>query len=375
MVPGPTACDACLRRTLLVDLLAPYIERIAMDRRGRSAPELLSLGDEKLARAAGGEKGLAFLRRASATPARELRRLLTDSGVWACCRHHHAYPPRLRDSREAPALLTGVGDHGRLGALAGEPVATVVGSRRASSYGRGAARELGQLLAASEVIVVSGMALGIDAKAHRGALDGAGLTVAVLGGGPETSYPPRQARLHGEICEAGLVLSEALPGASSWRWRFPARNRIMAALGGVTVVVEAAAHSGSLITAGMAADLGRTVGAVPGPINSWLSAGTNNLLADGALVVRGAEDVLDALLGPGRRAPNTGAALEPGLRAVLERVERGERTPDAVATDGGAGAAEAAAALARLELMGYVRSDASGRYERTLLSEPEASRP
>jgi DNA processing protein len=144
----------------------------------------------------------------------------------------------------------------------------------------------------------------------------------------------------------------------------------MAALAGITVVVEAAAHSGSLITAGMAADLGRTVGAVPGPVTSWLSAGTNNLIADGAVAVRGAEDVLDALLGPGQAAPRAGAELEPGLRRVLERVERGDRTPDAVARGGDAQPAEAAAALARLELMGYVRSDAAGRYERTLLAEP-----
>jgi DNA processing protein len=368
----PRACEACLRRAHLVDLLAPFIEKVATGRRGSTSPELLCLDDETLARAVGGKRALRKLQEARTASPRVLRARLTTAGAWASCLHDEAYPGALRDSAEAPALLTGCGDPGLLGTLTGEPVVTIVGSRRASAYGKEVAREIGLLLARADVCVVSGMASGIDSESHRGALEGSGITAAVLGNGPETPYPKQKRRLHRELVENGLVLSEALPGAEPWRWRFPARNRIMAALGRMTVVIEAAARSGSLITAEMAADLGRHIGAVPGPVNSWLSAGTNKLLADGAIVVRGAEDILDAVLGPGRVVPSAGAKLDPELRSVLRAVERGARTPDAIARAGAAPPAAAAGALARLELLGYARSDAAGRYERTLLAEPGA---
>ena len=177
---------------------------------------------------------------------------------------------------------------------------TIVGARRATSYGREIARELGRELAAAGMVVVSGLAFGIDGCAHRGALD-AGRTIAVLGCGPDVAYPASHRTLWRRICEAGLVISELPPGATPWRWTFPARNRIMAALAGMTVVVEAATRSGSLITTDLAADLGRDLGAVPGPVTSRASAGPNALLASGAHVIRDAQDVLDAMLGPGRR--------------------------------------------------------------------------
>ncbi|HWT91211.1 MAG TPA: DNA-processing protein DprA, partial [Solirubrobacterales bacterium] len=144
------------------------------------------------------------------------------------------------------------------------------------------------------------------------------------------------------IGEAGLVLSELPPGAPPWRWTFPARNRIMAALAGMTVVVEAAARSGSLITTDLAA---------------------------GAHVIRDAQDVLDAMLGPGRRQlDRSGPTLDPQLEAVLAAVEAGESTCDAVATSTGVSGPAAAAALARLELLGYLTCSATGTYRRTLLS-------
>jgi DNA processing protein len=359
-----------LRRAHLVDLLAPFIEKVATAKRGATSPELLRLDDESLARAVGGRGARELLREARGTSAKELRARVEAANAWAVCRHDGAYPRSLEDSAEAPALLTGCGDHALLGTLTGEPVVTMVGSRRASAYGKGVATEIALLVARADICVVSGMATGIDAESHRGALEGDGITVAVLANGPETPYPKGKRRLHRELIERGLVLSEALPGAMPWRWRFPARNRIMAALGQMTTVVEAAARSGSLITAEMAGDLGRQVGAVPGPVTSWLSAGTNKLLADGAVVVRGAEDILDAVLGPGRAVPSTGTELDAELRAVLEAVERGARTPDAIARTGAARPANAAAALAQLELLGYARSDPAGRYERTLLAEP-----
>ena len=166
-----------------------------------------------------------------------------------------------------------------------------------------------------------------------------------------------------------MVLSELPPGTGAWRWAFPARNRIMAAMAAMTVVIEAAERSGSLITADLAADLGRDLGAVPGPITSRASAGPNALLAGGACVIRDAQDVLDAMLGPGRRQLNrSGPKLDPQLEAVLTAVEAGESTCDAVATTTGLAGPAVAAALAHLELLGYVTCSSMGTYSRTLAS-------
>jgi len=194
--------------------------------------------------------------------------------------------------------LFGRGDPTLLAKLRPENAVTVVGARKASTYGREVARELGRRLAEAGLIVISGLAFGIDACAHRGALD-AGTTVAVRGCAADAPYPAAHRSLWRRISERGLVLSELPPGCGAWRWSFRARNRIMAALSGVTVVVEASERSGSLLTADLAADLGRDVGAVPGPVNSRLSAGPNDLLAGGACLVREAQDVLDAMLGSG----------------------------------------------------------------------------
>jgi DNA processing protein len=164
------------------------------------------------------------------------------------------------------------------------------------------------------------------------------------------------------------VISEFPPGAPPWRWTFPARNRIMAALAGMTVVVEAAARSGSLITTDLAADLGRDLGAVPGPVTSRVSAGPNGLLAGGACVIRDAQDVLDAMLGPGqRKLERSSPVLDLKLQAVLVAVEAGESTCDAGATSAALSGPAAAAALAQLELLGYVTCSSVGTYSRTLL--------
>jgi DNA processing protein len=215
--------------------------------------------------------------------------------------------------------------------------------------------------------VVSGLAFGIDACAHRGAIE-AGLTVAVLGCGADVAYPAAHRSLWRQIGERGLVLSELPPGSGAWRWTFPARNRIMAALSGMTVVVEAAERSGSLITADLAMDLGRDLGAVPGPVGSRLSAGPNNLLAGGACLVRDAQDVLDAMLGPGAgRIERAGPPLDAAQQAVLEALELGAETCDGVAADLGLTGGEAAARLADLESHGYVNCSLVGVYTRTSL--------
>jgi DNA processing protein len=363
----PRACPSCLRRSRLLALLGPYIERIATGAVGSRSPELLRLGNEDLVAVAAPNAAEQVLARVAAIPEALLAQELETAGCWACCRHGDLYPDSLRDAPDAPWALIGRGEASLLAGLEPFAAVTIVGARRATSYGREVARELGRELAGAGMVVVSGLAFGIDGCAHRGALD-AGRTIAVLGCGPDIAYPASHRSLWRRIGEQGLILSELPPGATPWRWTFPARNRIMAALAGMTVVVEAAARSGSLITADLAADLGREIGAVPGPVSSRASVGPNNLLAGGACVVRDAQDVLDAMLGPGRRRiERSGPSLDPALGAVLAAVEAGEGSCDAVATALGLSAAQTAAALARLELLGYLACSPLGLYSRTLL--------
>jgi DNA processing protein len=366
----PNACVDCLRRARLLAHLAPYIEKISSAAPGLRSPELLRLSSEDLAAAVAPKVGAQVLAQVDAVPEQGLRADLIAAQCWACCRHDPAFPVGLADAADAPWALIGRGDPGLLTRLEPREAVTIVGARRASSYGREMARELGRELTAAGLLVISGLAFGIDACAHRGALD-LGTTVAVLGCGADVAYPASHRSLWRRICERGLVLSELPPGTGAWRWTFPARNRIMAALAGMTVVVEAAQRSGSLITADLAADLGRDLGAVPGPVNSRASAGTNDLLAGGACLIRDGQDVLDAMLGPGmRKAERVGADLDSRLRDVLAALERGAETSDAIAAALDLDGAAAASALATLEALGYVSCSLVGLYSRTLLSVP-----
>jgi DNA processing protein len=366
----PTACPECLRRARLLAQLAPYIERIATGAPGSRSPELLRLPNEDLVAVAAPKVAGQVLARVEAVPERILRLELEEAKCWACCRHDPLFPVGLRDAADAPQALIGRGDPALLEGLEPSGTVTVVGARRASTYGREVARELGRELASAGLTVVSGLAFGIDACAHRGALE-AGLTIAVLGCGPDVAYPAAHRSLWRRIGEAGLILSELPPGTGAWRWSFPARNRIMAALAGMTVVVEAAQRSGSLITADLASQLGRDLGAVPGPVGSRLSAAPNELLAGGACLVRDAQDVLDAMLGPGaRRIERLGPSLGPTQLVALEAVERGAETGDAVAAAGELSAADAATALADLEALGYLACSMVGVYTRTALQPP-----
>jgi DNA processing protein len=369
-VPG--ACVSCLRRSRLLAVLAPYIERVATGAPGSRSPELLRLDDEDLCQAVASRSAPRLLEEVAAIPVGSLYGSLEASGCWAVCRHDELFPPALRDAADSPWSLIGRGDPALLGELEDPAgVVTVVGARRATSYGREIARELGRDLAAAGIVVVSGMAFGIDACAHRGALD-TGRTVAVLGCGSDVAYPATHRSLWRRIQERGLVLSELPPGTGAWRWAFPARNRIMAALAAMTIVVEGAERSGSLITADLAADLGRDLGAVPGPVTSRTSAGPNALLAGGACVVRGAQDALDAMLGAGvAKVIRHGPPLSsPAIAEVLDAVEMGAATCDAVAERLDLGGGEAATALAGLEADGYLTCSALGAYTRTQLEPP-----
>src|SRR5215213_6511521 len=259
MTEEPRACSDCLRRAWLIGSLAGFIDKAVDNTTGSRAHELLALPDEELARAIARSRADELLERSAEQDPERLRAAIAGARAWAVCRHDRLYPDSLSALGDPPAALFGRGSPDLLPRLSADEMVTIVGSRRASSYGRELATDLGREVASAGLSVVSGMALGIDSRAHRGALDAGGVTVAVLGCGVDVPYPPRHARLYEEIVENGLVIAELPPGTSARRWSFPARNRIMAALSRMTVVVEARQRSGSLITAEMAQDLNREV--------------------------------------------------------------------------------------------------------------------
>lgn len=359
------ACDRCLRRTWLLARLAGRLEYAR--REHASLPEVLALPDRRLVAALASREAGAVGAELEAFDAHAAREEAARARLHMICRHDERYPPRLLQARDAPAVLHVAGEPDRLARLTApdDPVVAIVGTRRASPDGLEVARALGRDLAAAGVPVVSGMALGIDAAAQAGALDGGGLSAAVLATGAERAYPHSKQALHRRLVDRGLVLSELPPGTRPWRWAFPARNRTIAGLADLTVVVEAAERSGSLITAELAMKLGREVAAVPGPVTSSITAGSNALLRDGALLVRGAQDVLDALYGVGVAppvAPARARDLEPHLAELLAAVAEGRDTVAALAGASADDAARALVGLSELELRGLLHKRAGGRY-------------
>lgn len=370
------ACDGCARRSRLVARLAGHLEQRRADR--ESIREVLALSDEALIEALGGRLACALANEHREVPAAAIRAGWSRPGLWAVCRHSERYPRSLDHLADAPAVIHGAGRPERLAELLAAPAAAVVGARKASANGRESARVLGRGLSAAGVTVVSGMALGIDAAAHEGSLEAGANTIAVLACGADVAYPRNKEAMHARLRREAVVISELPPGSSPYRWAFPARNRIIAALAETTVVVEAAERSGSLITADLAIGLGRDVAAVPGSPLDWRAAGTNQLLRDGASLVRDAVDVLDELAGAAphdlaeaRRAVRSRqerqAPAEPllGLRAplreLLDSIAEGNDTVDLLA-----GAPqrvrEVLADLTELELLGLVEKRAGGRY-------------
>ncbi len=361
-----SACDDCLRRSALVATLAAHIERAR--RTHRHISELLALGDDALLDALGGDRHGNVKRIHETFDSSAVRRRLDGAGLCAVCRHDDSYPSRLARTADAPAVLHVAGDVGRLTALALDdaPAVAVVGARRAGQEALEVARGLGRGLAAAGVTVVSGMALGIDSAAHAGALEVGGPTLTVLASGADVPYPPSKRSLYRAIVQTQAAVSEMPPGFRPFRWCFPARNRTIAGLASLTIVVEAAERSGSLITAELAQDLGRAVGAVPGSVVAPRAAGSNALLRDGALVIRHAQDALDEALGigvatalEGRRAQE----LDGPLRALLRRVEDGCDTVSGLAATP-AEAHAALAGLAELEQLGFLRRAPGGRFVR-----------
>jgi DNA processing protein len=287
------------------------------------------------------------------------------------------WPERLEHLEAPPAALWLLG---RLPPPGG-PCVAVVGSRRATPGGLLTAREIGSDLAAAGITVISGMARGIDAAAHRGALAAGGLTIAVLGCGIDLCYPPEHGELRDRIAAQGCVVSEEGGTAPPEKWRFPRRNRLIAALAEAVVVVEANDRSGALSTARWAADLGREVLAVPGSIRSSSSAGTNRLIRDGVRPFLGMADLFETTpalrralsaapvaAGP---APADGAPPgpvaegDPVLTSILDGLGPDPVHPDHLAAVLGLGSAELGAALTMLQLRGAVAQVSGGRIART----------
>lgn len=359
-----SACEVCLDRCALIAALGGRIEILRRER--QYIRSVLELPDEQLTAAVAG--GGALLRRPAAPAVRDaLLATAAAAGLMVICRHDALYPPMLSEDASAPAVLFLAGAPEHWCALAGvggparPPIVAIVGTRRASADGLEIARRLGRELSVAGVTVVSGMALGVDGAAHDGALAGGGRTVAVLAGSADVPYPRRRRQTHEEIVERGAVVSETPPGAPVFAWNFLARNRIIAGMADATIVVEAAERSGSLVTAEMAMDLGREVGAVPGSPLNWRAAGTNELVRDGALMVRDAGDVLERLLGP--QMPQLALSfpdVPPALAGILEDVRNGTDTVSELAVRHG-GAAAVQAALMDLELQGHTARASGGR--------------
>jgi DNA processing protein len=289
-------------------------------------------------------------------PSRYLQSL-TERGFRFVGRSDPEFPALLRELHDPPPGLFLRGAGGL--ELLRRPAVAIVGARACSSYGAQVARLLGRELAAAGLVVLSGLARGVDGEAHRGALEAGGLTAAVLGCGIDRNYPAAHAQLAGRVCERGVVASEYAPGVEPAPWRFPARNRIVAGLASATVIVEARERSGALITADFALETGREVFAVPGEITSSLSAGTNGLLRLGATPLTSSGDVLDALGIASAEA--TPIELGETAMAVLAALANEPAGANELTRETGLHASAVATALAELELAGAV-AEADGLY-------------
>jgi DNA processing protein len=301
----------------------------------------------------------------------------TALGIRVLLAGQPSYPARLADDPRAPAVLFCLGDPA---ALTEVPTAALVGTRAPTRYGIGVAAQFGADLAAAGVSVVSGLALGIDGAAHEGACGAGAPPIAVVAGGLDHVYPQRHERLWERVASTGVIVSESPAGVPTEKWRFPVRNRLLAALSDVVVVVESRHHGGSRHTVEAAMDRGVPVGAVPGSIRSATSEGTNALLADGAFPVCSSGDILIALAlggaavsmapgtaGGGRSsgaAATADAPRDPGAdRLVYDALSPDPAPLDELVRLTGLDLAELCGGLERLARAGLAR-DAGGWWER-----------
>jgi DNA processing protein len=343
MPHGTSATDLLLRLSTVEGFHVGHLRRLggaALPDASPPSPSLLRKGEDAASSREAGER------------AERIRESCRRSGIRIVPVGSPDYPPLLAEIPDAPIVLYRLG----AGAVAGCAVA-VVGSRAPTAPGRSFARELSADLAESGAAVVSGMARGIDASAHEGALEGGGTTVAVLGCGVDVVYPPESRALRDRIAARGEVLSEYPPGTAPAAWRFPARNRIVSGMCRAVVVAEAARRSGALITARLALEQGREVLAVPG--SPWFpqTAGGNALLRDGAAPATCAADVLRAA---GREPAPDPSTPEGRVLLALRR----RRTPDRLSAALGMPVPQLLQLLFRLERMNFVRKEAGNWYIR-----------
>ncbi len=297
---------------------------------------------------------------------RELKRI-EPLGISMLCFGDPDYPPLLATIYNPPMVFFVKGDPKVLS----ENGLAVVGSRAATSYGLKIARDLSSQLAAKGLVVVSGLALGIDTAAHAGALAAGGRTVAVLGCGLDVSYPKTNERLAAQISEHGALVSEYCLNTQPDAFRFPARNRIISGLSRGVLVVEAAHRSGSLITARLALDEGREVFAIPGRVDSVKSTGTHRLLQEGAKLVGSIDDILDELGGPARYpalAPGAGHATSSTMALsddeiqILQLLDVYPKHIDTIVNQARLGVAKVSEILLLLELHGLIEAVAGQQY-------------
>lgn len=354
--PADAELDAWLR-LLALPGVGPVRGRQLLERYGGpitvlgSGDRWVEEGLAALARKPGAE---GWIRRASST----IRR----SGVHVLPITGSAYPPRLLHLTHPPIVVFGQGDLG----LLDRPVVAIVGTRAHTEYGGTVAADLARGLGRAGVVVASGLALGIDARAHAAALETG--TLAVLGAGVDVVYPERNARLQRAMGRHGLLLSEFLPGTPPEKDHFPRRNRIIAALALGVVVVEAPHKSGALITARQATEMGRDIMAVPGRVDRPTSEGTNALLRDGARLVSAASDILEELRLPVPAQPAGSGGAPRGLdrlgRGVWTALAREPRAVDEIAARARAAAARVLPALLAMELDGLVEQLPGSRFRR-----------
>ncbi len=328
--------------------------------RDADAPALAAAGLDAAAIARLGRSQSARVEQDLEWAAKPGRRLLRSDDA--------AYPPLLREIPDYPLLLYTCGDPGLLCA----PQVAIVGSRHCTPGGAQIAFDFAAELGAAGLAIVSGLALGIDGRAHRGALAAGGRTLAVMATGPDRVYPARHRALAREIEAGGLLLTEFPPGCGAVRHHFPRRNRIISGLAVATVVVEAAARSGSLITARLAAEQGREVFAVPGSIHNPMARGCHGLLRDGARLAQAPADVVDGLgplldfvcAGTGERPPKPGMALDASQQRLLDAIGYDPVDCDILVRRTGLTIGEVSSMLSLLELNDLIRSAPGGCFVR-----------
>jgi len=329
--------------------------------------ELLLVLDERTCRA-------VLAARAKVDPVLVMERIST-SGAQIATVLDDAYPRILREIPGPPPVLYYRGSLPEQD----DPTVAIVGTRRATSYGREATTRIASDLAAAGVTIVSGLAKGIDGYAHRAALEAGGRTIAVMASGVDIVYPPEHRQLAERITESGALVSDFPPGTKPDAPNFPARNRIISGLSQATVVVEAPARSGALITVGFAADQGRDVYAVPGSILSSASDGTNKLLRQGATPLTSAVDLLDDLhlstIVQEDEPAQIAFPMSDEERAIYALVTAEPQHIDELAYSAGHSISQASALMTMLELKGLVANAGAQHFVATSMRPKSRSRP